>query len=313
MKVIFMGTPQFAVVSLKKLLVEKFNIVAVVTAPDKEKGRGLKIQSSPVKLEALRHNIPVLQPSKLKDEKFCHQLRDYAVDLIVVVAFRILPEAVFELPEKGTINLHGSLLPKYRGAAPINWAIINGEKETGLTTFFIKKQVDTGNIIDRKKIPIDDNMTAGELHDIMATVGAELLVDTCRSIETGSVKTKIQDDNQVTLAPKIFRKDCIINFNQPAKKVHDFIRGLSPYPSAHTYLDIKMIKFYLSKVFDVNDYSCFPPGSIVQINKNELILKCNPGSISIGEVQLEGKKRMTVSDFLRGYPIAQGIKFGNLN
>ncbi len=310
MKVIFMGTPQFAVVSFKKLLEEKINIVAVVTTPDKQKGRGLKIQSSPVKLEALQHNITVLQPSKLKDESFIDQLKEFTPELIVVVAFRILPEIVFELPKLGTINLHGSLLPKYRGAAPINWAIINGEKETGVTTFFIKKQVDTGNIIDSLSIPIGDTMTAGELHDVMADVGAELLVKTCRSIECGDVNTKKQENGDVTSAPKIFRQDCLVNFNQPVKKVHDFIRGLSPYPSAHTNLQGKMFKLYNSNVFDQKSKSILQPGSILRIDKNTIIIQCNPGTISIAKVQLEGKRKMDVSDFLRGYSLTTEMQLG---
>ena len=190
MKVVFMGTPLFAVVSLKKLLEEKINIVAVVTTPDKQKGRGLKIQSSPVKLEAVNHNIPVLQPEKLNDPEFQQQLQQLQPDLIVVVAFRILPEAIFSIPPLGTINLHGSLLPKYRGAAPINWAIINGESETGVTTIFIKKRVDTGNIIDNHKINISENMTAGELYDKMAASGADLLLKTCIDISNKFVLCK---------------------------------------------------------------------------------------------------------------------------
>ena len=237
-----MGTPQFAVVSLKKLIENKFNIVSVVTAPDKKKGRGLKIQCSPVKLEAQQHNIPVLQPEKLKDAEFQLQLQKIKPDLIVVVAFRILPEAIFTLPPFGTINLHGSLLPKYRGAAPINWAIINGEKETGVTTIFIKKEVDTGNIIDSQKIKISKNMTAGELHDQMAEIGANLLLQSCNDIKNGNVQTKVQDESLATAAPKIFKETCKINFNQAANKVHDFIRGLSPYPASYTILNGKTTK-----------------------------------------------------------------------
>jgi len=205
MNLVFMGTPQFAVVSFKKLLNSNINISAVVTAPDKRKGRGLKVQSSPVKLEAIKHNIPVLQPEKLKEDNFINQITEIQPDFIVVVAFRILPKVIFEIPPLGTINLHGSLLPSYRGAAPINRAIMNGEKETGVTTFFIKKQVDTGNIIDCHTIPIGKNMTAGELHDIMAETGANLLVKTCKSIMSGNEQPKKQDESKVTLAPKIFR------------------------------------------------------------------------------------------------------------
>ncbi len=299
-----MGTPEFAVVSLKKLFSESLNIVAVVTAPDKQKGRGLKIQSSPVKVEAIQHNIPVLQPNNLKDEEFISQLKTLAPDLIVVVAFRILPEIVFGMPSLGTINLHGSLLPKYRGAAPINWAIINGEKETGVTTFFIKKKVDTGSVIERGTIPIGDNMTAGELHDQMAYIGADLLIHTCRLIESGSVKTKIQNSDDVSLAPKIFRKDCKINFELPALQIHNFIRGLTPYPAAHTFLNGKMIKLFKSYVHDENTE--LQAGAIVGISDHNLIIQCASGCICICEVQLEGKKKMPVEDFQRGYPLIVG-------
>jgi methionyl-tRNA formyltransferase len=205
MNVIFMGTPQFAVVSLKKLLQEKINIIAVVTAPDRQKGRGLKLQPSVVKQEAVKNNILVLQPEKLKDDAFLNQLKQLKPDLIIVVAFRILPESIFSIPPLGTVNLHGSLLPKYRGAAPINWAIINGETETGVTTIFINKQVDTGNIIDSRKINITSDMTAGELHDKMAQIGADLLLDTCLSIKSGNVSPQKQDERLATPAPKIFK------------------------------------------------------------------------------------------------------------
>ena len=235
MRVIFMGTPEFAVVSLRKLLEANTNIVTVVTVPDKPKGRGLKLQPSAVKIAALAANIPILQPESLKDPKFIQKLYNSKPDLIIVVAFRILPEEVFTIPPLGTVNLHGSLLPKYRGAAPIHWAIINGEKITGVTTFFIKKEVDTGNIIETIEIPIPSNMTAGELHDIMAAKGAEILLETCRKIEKGSVTTRIQNHSLATKAPKIHQEDCLIDFNQPAEKVHNFIRGLSPYPSAYRH------------------------------------------------------------------------------
>ena len=236
-----MGTPQFAVVSLNKLLAADKNVVAVVTASDKPAGRGLKLQASPVKKVALMAHLPVLQPDKLSDPDFIQKLSTFKADLFVVVAFRILPESVFTMPPKGTVNLHGSLLPKYRGAAPINWAIINGESETGVTTFFIRKEVDTGNIIATRAIPITANMTAGELHDFMAEVGADLLLETIRKIESATVKTTEQDETLSTKAPKIHREDCIINFNQSAQNVHNFIRGLSPYPAAYTYLKGKKI------------------------------------------------------------------------
>jgi len=296
-----MGTPQFAVASLNKLLSEKFDIVGIVTVPDKPQGRGQSVQASPVKIAAQKYNLPILQPEKLKDERFIFSLKEFKPELIVVVAFRILPEEVFTIPPFGTINLHGSLLPKYRGAAPINRAIMNGEKETGATTFFIQKSVDTGNIIDMVKIPITENMTAGELHDIMAEKGAILLAQTCKKILTGNVETILQDNSLVTKAPKIHKDDCQINFNQPVETVHNFIRGLSPYPAAYTKLNDKTIKLFSSQVHDKKKIE-FSPGTISKIlNNQEFIIQCNPGLLSIKEVQLEGKKRIGVGDFLRGF------------
>jgi len=303
MKVVFMGTPQFAVVSLKKLLEEKINIIAVVTAPDKQKGRGLKIHSSPVKLETIKHNIPVMQPEKLKDPVFQKQLQQLNPDLIVVVAFRILPESIFAMPPLGTINLHGSLLPKYRGAAPINWAIINGETETGVTTIYINKQVDTGNIINNAKVEISENMTAGELHDEMAIVGAGLLFETCLDISKGTVKTIMQDESLVSLAPKIFKENCKINFNQPAYKVHNFIRGLSPYPAAFTFINGKMTKLFESRLFEEQNDRFNLSGVVVDILDNKLIVQCANSSISCTGIQVEGKRKMTINEYLRGSQI----------
>jgi len=305
-----MGTPQFAVVSLKKLIKENIDIVAVVTVPDKQKGRGLRIQSSPVKIEAEKHNIPVLQPEKLKDQEFYHKLISLNADLIVVVAFRILPESIFSLPPLGTINLHGSLLPKYRGAAPINWAIINGEKESGVTTIFINKQVDTGNIIDSKNISISENMTAGELHDEMSEIGAELLIKTCNEIESGEVQPTLQDESLATAAPKIFKETCKINFNQPAKKVHDFIRGLSPYPASFTSLNHKKAKLFNSRLNQYSNISSEKPGTIIEINESKLVVQCLGSSISVGEIQIEGKRRMKIDEYLRGHKIETGTLLG---
>jgi methionyl-tRNA formyltransferase len=310
MNVVFMGTPQFAVVSLKKLLEAKINVVAVVTVPDKQKGRGLKVQSSPVKIEAEKYNIPVLQPDKLKDPKFQQQLQQLNPDLIIIVAFRILPETIFTMPPLGTVNLHGSLLPKYRGAAPINWAIIKGETETGVTTIFIKKQIDTGNIIESRKVEISGNMTAGELHDEMATIGADLLLKTCNDISNGIVNPKIQDESLATAAPKIFKEMCKIDFNQPAKMVHDFIRGLSPYPASFTFLNGKIAKLFGSKLHESSNSRNEVPGAIVDILENQLIIQCDKSSVSIGEIQLEGKRRMKTEDFLRGYQLSVGMQLG---
>jgi len=305
MRIVFMGTPQFAVVSLQEMLAAGFDITAVVTAPDKPAGRGLQLKTSPIKQTALAANLPVLQPEKLKDPQFTAKLQSLQPDLIVVVAFRILPEEVFMIPPRGAINLHGSLLPKYRGAAPINRAIINGEAETGVTTFFIRKQVDTGTMIDQVRIPIGPNMTAGELHDIMAQTGADLLVETLKKIENDNYTLTVQDESLASKAPKIHREDCLINFAQPAKKVHDFIRGLSPYPAAYSHLQGKMIRLFGSAVSGEDNSGC-KPGKITEIGKDIIKIACQPGIITIREIQLEGKKRMAIAEFLRGKRLKVG-------
>jgi methionyl-tRNA formyltransferase len=311
MKIIFMGTPLFAVVCLKKLCESGLNVIAVVTAPDKPVGRGLKLLPSPVKIEALDSGLPVLQPEDLKESAFLAQIDELQPDLMTIVAFRILPEVLFAKARLGAINLHGSLLPKYRGAAPINWAIINGESETGITTFFLKQKVDTGNIITQEKIPISPSMTAGELHDIMADRGSELLLKTIKQIENGNVKTSIQAESEVSKAPKIFPEDCLINFNQPVKKVHDFIRGLSPKPGAYSYYKDKRLKLFDSSISDSNnvrtDFGC-----LVSTGRSDVIhIQCNPGVIEIKEIKLEGKRQMPVADFLRGHALPIGIKFSH--
>jgi methionyl-tRNA formyltransferase len=332
MRVVFMGTPEFAVESLNKLLSAGINIVGVVTVPDKPQGRGLKLQPSPVKIAAQNAGLPILQPTSLVEAQCIAPLCEMKPDIIVVVAFKILPEQIFTIPPLGTINLHGSLLPRYRGAAPINWAIINGEIETGVTTFFIQKKVDTGNIIMQEKIAIGPDMTAGELHDIMAGQGADLLVKTVQAVETDNYKLSTQDEAQVSKAPKIRREDCEINFNQPAQQLHNFIRGLSPYPAAFTYLNGKMIRLFKSRMLDTGQImdDLVPasrldgdilagkpwafgllPGKIIKITNYELQIACRDSAIAISEVQLEGKKRMTVAEFLRGYKLKVGDRFGN--
>ena len=306
MRIVFMGTPRFAVISLQLLVKRGFDIIAVVTAPDKGQGRGLKIQPSPVKEVATALHLPVIQPFNLKDPEFIQQMRTLVPDVILVVAFRILPEEVFTIPRMGTINLHGSLLPRYRGAAPINWAIINGEKKTGATTFFIKKEVDTGNIIDTVEIEIGSMMTAGELHDIMAVKGAELLVNSCTRLRDGTITPKKQDDSLATKAPKIYKEDCLIDFNQPVAQVHNFIRGLSPFPSAHSFYRGQMIRLFHSGIY-ISKHLENKVGEIVEIINGQLIIQCNPGLLSIGEVQLAGKKRMPVADFIRGHDVEKLI------
>jgi methionyl-tRNA formyltransferase len=302
MRIVFMGTPRFAVVSLKKLLACRYKIIAVVTAPDKPKGRGLKVAQSPVKQAALAAGLPMLQPQNLKDHSFINKLNTLHPDLILVVAFRILPEEIFTLPPLGAINLHASLLPRYRGAAPINWAIIKGETVTGVTTFFIRKEVDTGNIIDSVKVEIGPNMTAGELHDILASKGADLLVATCDRLKKGSITTQKQDDQLATKAPKIFKKDCLINFNQSALNVHNFIRGLSPLPAAYTFNNDKKIRLFQTEVCS-DDAHQKAPGTIIAFEKDRIIIQCNPGLISVRDIQLEGKRRMKIEAFLRGYTL----------
>ena len=306
MRIIFMGTPKFAAVSLQRLLQASLDIVNVVTVPDKPAGRGLHLQASAVKELALQNNLSVLQPENLHDPDFISALQAVRPDLIVVVAFRILPEEVIKIPPRGTVNLHASLLPKYRGAAPIYWAIINGETETGLTTFYIRKTVDTGNIIDTVKVEIGPEMTTGELHDILADRGADLLLKTIRAIEQNRARAYIQNEALASKAPKIKHQDCQINFNKPVQNVHNLIRGLSPFPAAFTYWQKKLIRLYSTRVVDLQKKDT-PPGTIVDIiNKEKLIIQCEPGWLEVREVQLESKKRMSVQEFLRGHALAVG-------
>jgi len=298
-----MGTPEFAVPSLNKLYEAGYDIVAVVTAPDKPAGRGMQLTESAVKKYAVQKKLPVLQPEKLKDPNFIQTLQSLKADLQVVVAFRMLPEVVWNMPPLGTINLHASLLPQYRGAAPINWAIINGEKETGVTTFKLQHEIDTGNILLQEKISIADNETAGSLHDKMMYTGADVLLQTIRQIEDGTIKETPQPSaanfQQSTQAPKIFNETCKIDWNQPVNKIYNLIRGLSPYPSAFTYLDEKKLKIFSAEKEKTNQSD--EPGKIFTDNKSFLKFSAKDGFISLKEIQLEGKKRMNIKDFLRGY------------
>jgi len=310
MKIIFMGTPEFAVVCLRKLLDEKMDIAAVVTAPDKPAGRGRQLKSSPVKKAAQQAGLPVWQPQDLKDLQFLQQIDQLAPDLMIIVAFRILPEALYSKAGKGAVNLHGSLLPKYRGAAPINWAIINGESKTGVTTFFLKKKVDTGNIIARREIAITPDMTAGELHDIMALAGADLLLETIRMIEKGSVQRLEQDETQVSQAPKIFPEDCRVNFHKPAGRVHNFIRGLTPHPGAYSYLSGRRVQLAGTQVL-AGKQTDKPPGTIAISEDNQALwVSCRPGIIAVRGIKAEGKRQMSIADFLRGHPLPPGTCFG---
>ena len=303
MRIIFMGTPEFAVASLDALIKAGYNIVAVVTAPDKPAGRGLKMHESAVKQYALANRLPILQPVKLKDPDFIQALQQLEADLQIVVAFRMLPEVVWNMPALGTINLHGSLLPQYRGAAPINWAVINGEKETGVTTFKLKHEIDTGNILLQRSFPIGDDETAGEVHDRMKTIGAELLVVTVKGLASGTLKESPQDtlSNDIALkhAPKIFTETCVINWHQPVSEIHNLIRGLSPFPGALAKLDSKVLKIYKSSIELKQHHDA--PGSVKTDGKNFLKFAATNGYVHILDLQLEGKKRMAIDDFLRGY------------
>lgn len=294
-----MGTPEFAVASLKALLDNGCNIVGVVTAADKPAGRGQKINESAVKTYALERGLKVLQPLKLKDPAFLDDLRSLNADLQVIVAFRMLPEVVWNMPSRGTVNLHASLLPQYRGAAPINWAIINGEKESGVSTFFLKQEIDTGDLLFSERVEIDQKDTAGDLHDKLMKTGSELLVRTVNAIETGDYAEQSQIfGKDFKIAPKIFKEDCLINWNQPAEKVFNFIRGLSPYPTSYTYLNDKIMKIF-SAEREPNS-TATQPGTFLTDNKTYLKFACADGYISVLEIQLEGKKKMKVDEFLRG-------------
>ncbi len=308
MRIVFMGTPEFAVTILNGLIESGQNVVGVITAPDKPAGRGRQLNQSAVKQYALEKGIEVLQPTNLKDENFIKELKELNADLFVVVAFRMLPEVVWNMPPKGTINLHGSLLPQYRGAAPINWALINGEKESGVTTFFIEKEIDTGNIIDSDKIVIDENMTAGELHDQLAELGKKTMVRTIENIRNSTTVATPQSNIEVQdrkIAPKIFKEDCKVDWRQSAKRTHDFIRGLSPYPGAWCQLK-KDDKLYTCKLF-----SSSKTNIPVEKDQNSILIDegfifpCADYYIRIKEIQLEGKRKMTWKEFSAGNSIDQ--------
>jgi methionyl-tRNA formyltransferase len=305
--VIFMGTPDFAVPSLQKLLDAGYKIIAVVTAPDKPAGRGLQLNESAVKKFALSKGLKILQPEKLKNPDFVETLKNLNADIQIVVAFRMLPELVWNMPPMGTINVHGSLLPQYRGAAPINWAIINGEKETGVTTFRLKHEIDTGDILLQEKIQIGDTETAGELHDRMKEIGAQLLLQTINKLTGNKLQETPQSiisgtyENSQSLhhAPKISTETCEIKWGKSTDEIYNLIRGLSPHPAAFTFLNGKKIKIFLAEkeIAAIKDL----PGEIVSDHQSFLKFACNNGYISVKELQLEGKKKMNVENFLRGW------------
>lgn len=303
-----MGTPEFAVPSLSTLIEKGFTIAGVITSPDKPAGRGQKKLESPVKRFALQHNLKILQPEKLKNPDFVAELEALKPDLQVVVAFRMLPEIVWNMPAKGTINLHASLLPQYRGAAPINWAIINGETKSGLTTFFIEKEIDTGNILFQKEVTVSSNYNAGDLHNILMDEGAKLVLKTVETIKEGDFKETnqsqlINKDEELKSAPKIFKEDCYINWEQPVDKVYNLIRGLSPYPTAWCEIEkddtIILLKIFKTEKNEENH--SYEPGTIQTDGKNYCNVAVKNGFINIHTLQQAGKKRMDVKDFLRGF------------
>ena len=299
MKIVFMGTPDFAVASLNALAEAGFEIAAVVTAADKPAGRGQKLQESAVKKYAVEKGLKVLQPLKLKDPDFIAELKALNADLHVVVAFRMLPEVVWNMPAKGTINLHGSLLPQYRGAAPINHAIINGEKESGVTTFFLKHEIDTGDVIFSKTVPIADDDTAGDLHDHLMNAGASLLVKTVKAIEANDYTEQPQIFSaELKHAPKIFKEFCKVDWNNSVKTIYNLIRGLSPYPTAFAALNEKTIKIFKAGFEETTP--SVSPGQFITDGKSYIKFAALDGYITLLDVQYEGKKRMMVDEFLRG-------------
>jgi methionyl-tRNA formyltransferase len=301
LRIVFMGTPEFAIPSLEILLEAGYEIAAVITSPDRLGGRGgHQLIESAIKKFAVSKKLAVLQPTNLKHPDFIAALRSLKADLQVVVAFRMLPDIVWSMPPFGTMNLHGSLLPAYRGAAPINWAIINGETATGVTTFLLQHEIDTGNILLQKSLDIGPDETAGELHDRMMHLGAQVVLESVKGIENHTLKAIPQDLGKVSHAPKLNHETCRINFNQPVRKVHNFVRGLSPYPTAWTILDGMQLNVYRSTV--ITTRHGFSPGSIVD-SKNAFDIACEDGFLRLLEVQLQGKKKMTAVEFLNGYRI----------
>ena len=309
LRIVYMGTPEFAVESLKRLVEGGYNIVGVITMPDKPMGRhGSVLQPSPVKQYAVSQGLKVLQPEKLKDEQFLAELRELKADLQIVVAFRMLPEVVWDMPPMGTFNLHASLLPQYRGAAPINWAVINGDTETGITTFFLKHEIDTGEIIDQVRVPIADTDNVEIVYNRLMMLGGDLVLKTVDAILDGNVKTTPQEElaqiEELRPAPKIFKETCRIDWTQGVKKVYDFVRGLSPYPAAWTELHQGEQAPVMLKIFETEKQYCshnYQPGSIDTDKKTYFRIATTDGYLNIRSLQLAGKKRMEVTDFLRGY------------
>ncbi len=317
LRIVFMGTPDFAVGSLRILVENQYNIVGVITMPDKPSGRGHKIQYSAVKKYALENNLPLLQPERLKDETFLNELKAWNADLQIVVAFRMLPEVVWDMPRRGTFNLHGSLLPQYRGAAPINWAVINGEKETGVTTFFLTHEIDTGKIILQDKVKIEETDNVGKIHDELMHLGAKLVKETVDLILENKVEAVDQSQyytnkQELKPAPKIFKETCRINWSKDVDAIHNHIRGLSPYPAAWSELHSEgkeplAVKIYASEKIITENHP--PVGHIQTDNKTYLHVFCTDGYINVTELQFPGKKAMKIDELLRGYKFEVGAYF----
>ena len=315
LRIVYMGTPDFAVEALRQLVEGGYNVVGVITMPDKPAGRGHKIQYSPVKQYALEQNLPLLQPEKLKDEAFVQALREWKADLQIVVAFRMLPEVVWSMPRLGTFNLHASLLPQYRGAAPINWAVINGDTETGITTFFLKHEIDTGEVIQQVRVPIADTDNVEIVHDKLMMLGGKLVVETVDAILSGVVKPVPQEEmaivGELRLAPDIFKETCWIDWKQPVKKVYDFIRGLSPYPAAWSELVSPEGEVVVVKIFEsekVSESHQLSAGTIVTDGKKYIKVAVPDGFVSVLSLQLPGKKRLKTDELLRGFRLTNEYK-----
>jgi methionyl-tRNA formyltransferase len=315
LRIVFMGTPDFAVASLDALVKNGCHIVAVITAPDKPAGRGLQLTTSAVKNYALAQDLPILQPEKLKNPEFLESLRALKADLQIVVAFRMLPEIVWNMPPMGTVNLHGSLLPQYRGAAPIHWAVINGEKQTGVTTFKLKQEIDTGEILLQKSFSIGDEETTGEVHDRMKIIGAELLMETVKQLADNGLhpidQSALLSSNTILHhAPKIFTETCIIHWEDTVEKIGNLIRGLDPFPGAISYLNGKLLKIF--KCQKEISHHKYPAGKVISDGKTFFKIACSNGYIQLLDIQLAGKKRMPIPDFLRGYPVAADVSLQNM-
>ena len=308
MNVVFMGTPEFAVPTLEKLT-QFHHVAAAVTQPDKQKGRGKKLSFPPVKEAALQHGIPVLQPAKARDEQFIEDLEQLAPDVIVVVAYgQILPERILNIPKYGCINVHGSLLPKYRGAGPIQWAVLNGEKETGITTMYMEKGLDTGDMIDKAVIPLDQKETSGTLHDQLMKLGADLLLETLEKLENGTAVRTKQNDNESSYAPMLSKEMGEIEFTKSAAEIEQWVRGLNPWPSAYTELGGKTLKIWDADVVPYDGGE--RPGTIIEVTKKQMIVACGQDALALNEIQLSGKKRMSVQAFLAGSRVDTGTVLG---